>query len=457
MIFIYTLIAIFISWIWVDYFRLIDIYNKENLKYFILTFLLGALSTLLVFGINIFFFEKINFDLHGNLLNDVLYCFFGIGLVEELAKFIPFLLVYRLFKTQFNEPIDYIVFISISALGFSAAENVLYFHQYGAQVIDGRAILATVGHMFDTSLIAYGIIHYKYYDKTATYKGLWKYMLLAALSHAFYDFWLLFEDVKSFGGIITILYFFVTISLFSIILNNALNYSSFFTYKKMINSDKVSKRLFIYYAIVFLAQFILLVIAKDTLFALQNLRGSLYLSGFVIGVSVIRLSRFKLIHNRWENLRFEFPFRVGYGLGSGISIFGLNVKVKGEAFNETFVNAYYEEFCYLSPLSRTSAYLVKARLIFIEKKVFLKHLESFYIAKIYHSNNEDSTFDLVLLKPKTDRTTKFNEQNPIVAVLKLKDIADSENTELSVKDFAFKEWAIIKPRATKNVSPDKGA
>ena len=35
MIILYSIIAIYIAWIWVDYFRLIDIFEKEDLKYLV--------------------------------------------------------------------------------------------------------------------------------------------------------------------------------------------------------------------------------------------------------------------------------------------------------------------------------------------------------------------------------------------------------------------------------------
>ena len=136
-----------------------------DLKLFILTFILGGASVFFVFGLNLYFLDKIPFYLNGNIVNDFLYCFLNIGIVEELAKLIPFVFIYFLFKKEITEPMDFLIYISISALGFSAVENSIYFYKHGPDIINGRAILATVGHMFDTSLIAYGIIRFKYYPK----------------------------------------------------------------------------------------------------------------------------------------------------------------------------------------------------------------------------------------------------------------------------------------------------
>ena len=226
MIILYSIIAIYIAWIWVDYYRLIDIYEMESLKYFILTFLLGCSSVLLVIGLNRYLNDS-SFQLNGDFINDFVYCVFKIGVIEEFAKTVPFIIIYFLFKNQFNEPIDYLVFICISALGFSAAENIKYFYNHGPYIINSRAILSTVGHMFDTSLVAYGIIRYRYRNTPIT--EILLYFFLAALSHGFYDFWLIYDGVSSFGWLITILYFLITISVFAVILNNALNNSTFFT------------------------------------------------------------------------------------------------------------------------------------------------------------------------------------------------------------------------------------
>ena len=162
MIFIYCLTALLIAWVWIDYFRIIDIFEKDKLIYFIISFLLGGSSVLIVFGLNELFLDEVPLYLNGQFLNDLLYSVLKIGAVEEFAKLVPFLVTLPLFRKQINEPIDYLALICASALGFSAVENVLYFNLAGPEIISARAILSSIGHMFDSSLIAYGIILVKY-------------------------------------------------------------------------------------------------------------------------------------------------------------------------------------------------------------------------------------------------------------------------------------------------------
>ncbi|TAH26147.1 MAG: protease PrsW [Cytophagales bacterium] len=444
MIIIYSIIAIYIAWIWVDYFRLIDIYEKESLKYFILTFILGCGSTQLVLWLNKYVLDSLHNELTGDFVNDFLYSVFSIGLVEESAKTIPFLIVYFLFRKQFNEPIDYLVFICISALGFSAAENVLYFQNKGPDIINSRAILCSIGHMFDTSLIAYGIIRYKFHPKKEGIIVLFKFFFLAALSHGFYDFWLIYEGTKPFGWLITILFFLVTISLFVTILNNALNNSSFFTYKKVVNSDKVIFRLLIYYGIVFLTQFILLIFLKNISYAFLNLNYSIFFTGIIVAITCIRLGRFKLIKGRWEKLIIEFPFRIFSEKSTVNKSSGATISIKGDPFNEYYVTVFYEEYFILKPLSKTNTYIGHQRLAFIEKKVFFKNDETYYLTKVFH-DFESGVHEKVLLKPKRNDSTMVNKKYPIVAVLRIENLEELLNNTSIEGKFKFKEWAFMKP------------
>lgn len=444
MIAIYILIAVFIAWIWVDYYRLIDIYEQEKLKYFILTFALGGASVLIVLGINRYLIDRFQFEINGEFANDFLYCVFKIGLIEEFAKSIPFVLIYFIFRKQFTEPVDYLAFISISALGFSAAENALYFNRHGPYIINGRAILSTVGHMFNTALIAYGIICYKFQQNNHGKMQMGMFFFLGVLSHGFYDFWLIHEGTSSAGWLITVLYFLLTISVFAVILNNAINNSSFFSYKMIIDSNKVMGRLFTYYGIVYLSQFLLLLYLRDFNYAIVNLAVSIYFPGYIVIISCIRLSRFKLIKNKWENLKLEFPFKIVVDENTNRGLLGLTIVIKGDPFYEVYINQFYEEYFTLNPLTYSNTYLENPRLSYIEKKIFLKNDQTYYVCKVYNDSLSES-YELYLLKPKTSGNILVSDKYPIVAVLKIDDMEDYENPKRSFDSFEFLEWAYVKP------------
>ena len=448
MIFIYGIIAIFIAWIWVDYYRLIDVFESEKLRYFIVTFFLGAASVFL--AIELYkLLDNYYFGLNGEALNDFLYSVFGIGLIEELAKTIPFIIVLFVFKKQFNEPIDYLAFICIAALGFSAAENVMYFQRNGPQLINGRSILSTVGHMFDTSLIAYGIIRYRYVNRNGTgILGIILFLLFAALSHGFYDFWLLYEGSRSYGFIVTIFYFLVTISIFSTILNNALNNSPHFSYKKVIDSDRVAGRLLMYYAIVFAIQFVFLIFIEDFQYAIFNLLYSVAVSGLIIVITILRLSRFKLIQNRWFPVKIELPFYIGihwFGrFSQSRTSSRFMIRVKGDAYNETEIHQYYREFAMIYPVSKRNSQMGKACKIYIEQKIFTDKDEALFVTRIYDEIHTEN-YEIIHLRAKTENASFVDDKYPIVSILRVKQEEEAYIQNSIVPSLYFQEWVYIVP------------
>lgn len=440
---IYIFLAVFIAWVWVDYYRLIDIFEKEKFFYFILTFILGGASVFIVFQFSNVL-DSIGFDINGSFFNDLLYSIFGIGLIEEIAKLIPFLIIYYSFRKQLNEPIDYLAIISISALGFSAVENALYFNKYGPEIINGRAILSTVTHMFDTSLIAYGIIRNQFYHKEKNILRVLLYVLLAAISHGFYDFWLIYEEVAAWGGIVTIVYFLVTISIFASILNNALNNSSFFTHKKVINSDKIAKRLIFYYSIIFVFQFGLIAYLYNGERAAYNFRANLNLQGFIIVITCLRLSRFKLIQNRWNPIRLELPFQIVPVNNFRPNSQRVSIKVKGDSYNESIMNIYLEENSMLIPVSNRSRYLVTGKLINVERRIYLKNDETFYLINLLDQNS-NKTNQILMIKAKNYDMVFIQKKYPIVAILEIPENLNYDDPNTSIDDFNFMEWAYLKP------------
>lgn len=443
MIFLYSIIALFIAWIWIDYFRNIDIFEKEKLKFILQTFLLGGVSVVVVVVINKLFLDEYGLNLNGKILNDFVYSTVQIGVLEEFAKLLPFIVMLVFFKDQLNEPIDYLIYICVSALGFSAVENTLYFNNYGSLLITGRAILSTVSHMFDSALVAYGFILYRFHPKYTRPWILIGFFMLGSLSHGVYDFGLFFSGDNIGGVFLVILYFFITVSFFAVILNNALNNSRFFSYKKVINSSKIVNSIIRYYGIVFAAQFSLLMYEENFEFAFSNLTGSFISTGFIVIVTTVRMSRFKLIKNRWHKLKVELPFSIVPGDPFGMKSNYVHVKFKGESFNEILLNEFYNEYFWLCPLTYRNSYLGRKRFAYVEKKLFFKNDLSFYLVKAFHEQ-KDGEYEYYLLRSKTVGMTRTKDGSPIFAILKADEHQFSDNPDLTVNDFEFLEWAAMR-------------
>ena len=445
MIYLYCIIAFYIGWIWIDYFRQIGVFKRRDIIYVIFTFLFGSASAIFVIIIDRLILFKSTYALSGHFFHDLIYCIFDIGLVEEFSKSIPFILVYFINRKQFKEPVDYLTFFALSGLGFATLENITYFLKAGSTVITTRAILSTTTHMFDCSIVAYGIILVKFKDRKFRFLIIPAFLLFAATSHGFYDFWLLYNGPKLIGALITIFYFFITISIFATILNNALNNASDFTYKRIIDSDKVSNRIMLYYGFLFIYEFILLTFENDFSSAFSTLYGSVYLIGGIIVIVVVRLSRIRLIKGRWERVKLKFPFKtyrdpLHFKDSKPLSRTGIS----GENVHEAALNLYYEEFFYLYSIPRKDPLTETPRIAYIERKIFLKNDEAFFLAKIFFNEYKEE-YDYYFIKPRSFNLTKTKEKYPIVALLNIDAIDNIEDIKLVAKDFQFIEWAYIKP------------
>jgi RsiW-degrading membrane proteinase PrsW (M82 family) len=439
MLVVYIFLALFIAWIWVDYFRLIDVFEKDNLGRVILTFLMGASSVLLVIGLHQIWPEPLWLTLDGTLLNDFLYCTFSIGLVEETAKTVPVLLTLYFFRKHINEPVDYVATFSVAALGFAAAENVLYFNNFGADLISSRAILSNVGHMLFASLTAYGVILIKFRHLKPGFLLFPLFLLLASIFHGIYNVGLMYTDAGWIGVAITILFFFLGISVFATILNNALNISPFFSYKHVIHSTGVAVRMLVYYVILFAAQVIVVGATTDTGTVLRLVINHSYTILPIVLITIIRLSRFKLIQNRWSHLRPELPFRVSFGRRN---LLGVQIGIKGDPYSDFHVNKHYETHFLLCPISGNSPYLKECRKAYLFKKVYINGDVAHYAARIFTDEAMQES-QSVLLQIKREGRTRMGGF-PIVAILEAENVDAIETSAVRVRT-TFIEWAAMKP------------
>jgi hypothetical protein len=169
----------------------------------------------------------------------------------------------------------------------------------------------------------------------------------------------------------------------------------------------------------------------------------------ILGILIIRLSRFKIIPGRWNPIRAEMPFTVILAAGSGSrqAMVGgplFCIRVKGESFNEVHLNAFLEEHLELLPVSARRTTLGQRRVAVMEKKLFLKDDETFYLMKVILAlEPEKSVF--YLLKAKTSGTSRTQQGYPIAALLKIKDPQKLVSSQSSLEDFPFLEWVILRP------------
>lgn len=442
MLLLYILVALFISWIWVDYYRLIDIYDRDALQYFVFAFLLGGLSVPITFFLHDLLVSPFGLALNGAPFNDLVFSLYGVAFIEELSKLLPFLLFVRLFGKQLTEPLDYLAYACTSALGFAAIENVLYFSGNGASIVFGRSILSVLLHMVCTATAVYGYLVYRFRKKGKSPVVMVTFALLAILQHGLFDFFLFQSDRSPYLVIMALLLYFTMISAFSTMLNNSINQSSFYHHKLSIHSQRVALRLLGYYLAVFGLQFLLLMSTEGVARAFGDfsLTG---MSSFPIAyIASIRLSRFRIIPMRWYPLRYELPF--GYVQPPAYEKRKPYFSIKGEAFNEAHINAFFEETAWMKPVS-TRQWIFKPEVVqvYIEDKLFLDYDESYYLARVYAHGGHDAEWKAFMLKPKKSGKTEIGEGNPIMALLELPEHW-LDVRQLKRKDLRFVHWVYLK-------------
>lgn len=294
--------ALLIMCSWIMYLRKLDIFEVEKWKHIIATVLLGMLFSFLTYPLSDFDNLIFGFKLNGGLINDFFYSVIGIGAIEEFVKIVPLLLMMR-FTKAVNEPFDYIKYASLSALGFAFVENLIYFNESNLHIIHGRALTAVVSHMFDSSIIAYGIILNKYKLHKNPYLNFIFFFALASISHGFYDFWLINKSASTFS-ILTILFLLASMYMWNSFKNNALNHSEFYDKDKSIDSEKLQDFLLYSLAGVLLFEYIALAFKYCPSAANSGLFSSLYSGTYLIIFLSGNLSKFSITKGKWAPIKY---------------------------------------------------------------------------------------------------------------------------------------------------------
>lgn len=176
---------------WACYHYYTDRHLPEPIGHLLLAFILGIVSYYLGFVLyRALEYAQLRHDAfllaETNLAGLFAYSVLAIGLIEEVVKIIPFLLVVIRFR-EFDEPIDGIIYASFIALGFSAMENVHYLQYVGEWEARLRGFAGPVVHIVFASFWGYHIgraqLRGKFLVRTSIAA-----LLITAVFHGVYDF-----------------------------------------------------------------------------------------------------------------------------------------------------------------------------------------------------------------------------------------------------------------------------
>ena len=285
--------AFSISAIWVIYVRKLDIYEQEKWLPILLVFALSCATIWLVFPISDFINSR-GFVLNGEPVNDFLYCFISIGMVEEFVKLLPVVII-LLNKKVINEAYDYLFYASVSALGFAFIENTLYINNSELYSVIARMLVASVAHMTFTTTIFYGVLLSKYKFKRISNPLVYvAFFLLASLSHGFYDFWLINHWATQYQGI-TMLFFLVTVHIWFTMLNNGLNISSFYNRSIPLRVDRIKAYLVYSLLIIFMLAYLTMGFIHGKIAANQFFWANIISFGYFFIYIIYSQNRFKIV------------------------------------------------------------------------------------------------------------------------------------------------------------------
>lgn len=158
-----TIYPLFLYWM--------DRYEKEPLHLLIAVFLWGfvpaavlSLVAQLIFSIPILFFDETG------KLGDLAITIVIAPMTEEFFKGLAVLIVFLVWRDEFDGVFDGIIYGGLVGFGFAAIENILYFSQFGLDLFFMRAVLFGLNHALFTSLtgIGFGVARH-------TRNGFWRY------------------------------------------------------------------------------------------------------------------------------------------------------------------------------------------------------------------------------------------------------------------------------------------
>lgn len=165
---IYTFFAIFLSFLWLIFFLRKD-NNPESKRMILSIFILGGGAALIAGMIqtNIISFFGLSGDKITGIVVFLIYHIAIISFVEEFLKFltIRFTVINH---SEFDEPVDAMIYMIVAALGFAAMENFIYLVRYEGLIGDTvyqyaiylgflRFIGATLLHILSSAIIGFFI------------------------------------------------------------------------------------------------------------------------------------------------------------------------------------------------------------------------------------------------------------------------------------------------------------
>ena len=318
-----------------------------------------------------------------------------------------------------NEPFDYIKYASLSALGFAFVENLTYFNESSLNIIHGRALTAVVSHMFNSSIIAYGIILNKYKQHKNPYLNFIFFFTLASISHGLYDFWLINKSASEFS-IFTVLLLIISMYVWNSFKNNALNQSNFYDKEKSIDNERLYDYLLYSLTGILLFEYLALALNYSPSIANKEIISSIYSGTYLIFFLTVNLSKFSIIAGKWAPIKY---WDTDNDDNEYENLVGTELKITSFTNNE-----------YANKFLPNSGKITQRLTVYNEK--------DWYLIKLNYPK-EESTYlsDTVIIRTKDKYESLEKGQKTIVAFYLIPKETNLKKSNLKRTHFKFCGWA----------------
>ncbi len=431
--------------LWLSYFKRIDVLEHERVIDICIAFFIGYLTPSLALAIYTLL-ENHGINFNGKLKNDFLYAIFGVGLTEEMVKLFGFVITLLLLKKRFNEPIDYLIYAGVVALGFSVRENFIYYNNYGSQIITGRTLITSLTHIINTSICVYGIYRFKNFNKGNFYLNAFICISLAIGSHGLFDFFLTQPVIGKITPFLATLVYLIGINFWVQMFNNCINFSPFFDYKKISSLTKLHRSVLCWYAILLLIEFSYSYYYKDMAFALKDLLQNILKEGVLISIVLMRISRLKINKRKYFPLKIQIPIYFTRNDDEDFKLLGIPIKIRGENKREFRFLEYMGREITIFPVAKTNKLITKKETARLLKKYFLKNDVVTYLIEIYFEDKK--AHEIYLLKPYTHAIRSLNAHDdlPVGTLMRYEDPAafHKEHEALPLKSLTKLEMVYLR-------------
>lgn len=302
---LYSLLALFVAYLWLSYLRLVDVFQPETWKRIGLTFFIGCFSVLPILALHKIFPHFM--DRPESALGWLSFYIFKVGLVEEICK-LAFAIIAIKFFIKEKEPVDYVVHAAAAALGFATVENVLYLSEYGADIIRGRASFSALIHMGCTAIPMYFYARNKFLGNKddVPLLNMFGGLIIAAIIHGLYDFSLEMSGAAIF---LMLVIFLVSLEMWLTFINNMLNISPHFKKNIAPNLSGIQRLLLIGFLALSMVELIYSLAIHD--WDLQYLGYFMRIpigAVFLIVLVMLKLSKIRLIPGKQFPLLYQMSF-----------------------------------------------------------------------------------------------------------------------------------------------------